>query len=220
MSSKRFGAALTLAALAERGPAAPAEPTFVLGEVIVAFRKGTEPAGIVTRAAAGDSADAARLEAYVAAVGTEIGIPTRMRRLASGGDVLLAIDFAELTARLMSRLRADARVLRAAPVPEDKRAPPGWAEVRVDFEQGSAEARALRASAAGPPEEGRPLREATDRVARALGVALSSRVTQKRQFLVAVDAEAGTRELVERLRRRPDVAYAQPNFLVRKLSGV
>ncbi len=198
MSGNRLGAAFVLAALAGPGPGAPGEPAIVPGEVIVAFRKGTEPEGIAARAAAGDPAGRERLEAYLAATCREVGIPARMKRLASGGDVLLAIDFAELTARLVSRLRDDPRVARATPMPGEKRGPPGPVEVRVDFKDGS--------------------KEVTDRVARDLGVPLSSRVTAEQQFLVAVDAEAGTRELVERLRRRPDVAYVQPNFVVRKLS--
>ncbi len=188
-------AAVALAAVLQPEARTTPEPPFVPGEVIVSFRRGSEAEGLVAQAVAGDPAGTRKLEAYLESACAKAGIPARMKRLASGRDVLLALDFGGLTTRLVSALGADRGVARAALVSGEGKDPP---EVRVE----------LREEAPG----------LVDRVARDLGLPLRSRFTAERELLVAVDAEASTRALVDRLRRRDDVAYAQPNYVLRKFS--
>ena len=196
----------TLLALAALG----GEPRFVPGEVIVAFKRDTEPGGITSALAKGEAAAQGRLDAYVATLSSRLGIPLKTKRVGSGGDVLMEVDRRELSSRLISQLRLDSRVVGAAPAEVGE-------EVRVQFGPGSREAREVAKAPVGKPEREVALPEITRSLAKDLGLALTSRITPKREFLVAVDARALTLSLVERLRALPEVEYTQPNFLVHKL---
>ena len=168
------------------------EPQFVPGELIVAFKKDTEAGAITAALSKGDSAGRGRLDAYVDGLSAKLAIPIKTKRVGSGGDVLLAIDLPELRARLISQLKGDPRVVRATPAE-------AGGEVRLQLAAGAS------------------LPEVTRRLAKDLGFALASRTTPKNELFVDVDDRALTLHLVERLRQLPEVEYAQPNFVVRKL---
>lgn len=180
-----LGSLLALAALG-------GEPQFVPGEVIVAFKTDTEPGGIAAALAKGEAAQG-RLDAFVATLSGRLGIPLKTKRVGSGGDVLLEVDLRELSSRLMSRLRSEARVAEAAPTDAG--------DVRVRLVDGGRKAG----------------EEITRRLEKDLGFALTSRTAPKRELLLAVDVRALTLNLVERLRPFPEVEYAQPNYIVRRL---
>ena len=203
-------ATLAAAALAVTagGLEGPRDPLFSPAEAIVRFRNNSEPALFVAAWAKGEVAAQGRLDTYLAALSEELGIPARAKRVASGGDVILAIDMDALNTRLTSHLRGHPRVVGAVPTN-----PPG--EVTVELAKGSREAQAVEEArlkkpegvVAAPPVVAREL-------ARGFAFDVTGRITP-RGLLVTVDPRAVTLKLVERLRQRPDVEYAQPNFVMK-----
>jgi hypothetical protein len=200
--------ALALAAAVTQAGQKPLEPAFVPGEVIVAFRKGSDPEALVAAAAKGDEAARPRLDAFVAGLSEKIGLPLRVRRVASGGDVILEVELGPLRSRLRAQLQKD----RRAPETSDE-----GALVRAQFAEGGRDADAIEKARADKGENAPAPPSIIDDIAREVGFPLTGRLAGRRALLLAVDLAALTTRAVERLRRQPDVAYAQPNYTVRTL---
>ena len=90
-------------------------------------------------------------------------------------------------------------------------------QVRVTFRPGSREARALERTPGDAELLGADLRKFVDRLEKQLEFAVLTRVSEKQEFMLAVNVNAVTSNLVERLKKRDDVQYAQPNFLLQKI---
>ncbi len=185
---------------------------FIPGDVIVKFRSGTPGAETAARAAA-SGADAV-LASTVRSLSHDLGVPLLFKRLGGGGDLLLAVDRAGLEDRLLASLREVRNVARVEPAREgaDPEAPRRG--LRVRFAQGSAEAEevARAAARAGGAEPIGPL-EATHRLESHAGCPLVGRIDSSGELVVEPDLAALSRQLVEGLTSRPDVEYAQLNYV-------
>jgi len=195
---------LLLAALAATSPApaqtaTPAPETLpaaiVPGELVVRFAKGTPLAERVARSAApaADEALAAELARSLA----PLGVPLAARQVTSGGELVLTIERERLREMLEARLTACTEIVATAPEPERKLVRPAstFAVRVVELAPGADAAALERATAAVAQETGWPLAVATD-----AGVSR-----------VVLDLRQLTLTLLERLRARSDVEYAQPN---------
>jgi hypothetical protein len=162
------------------------KPEFVPGEVIVKFAEGVEP-----RSRGGDLESLSR----------ELGVPLRPAEITAGAELLLAIDTDRLAASLTGKLEADERVE-------------------------SVEARTLEPRyVLEPPQTQFVLRlkdpalrsdsDLLESLEKALGVPLN-RVDSGGELTLAMDLPALTLELVEKLKSRPDVVYAQTNNLLQR----
>ena len=196
--------------------AAP-EKAFVPGEVIVRFRDGSPGAEAVLRAAGAEADVEKILAAQLRLLSDDAAVPLRFKRLAAGGDLLLAVDRERLEERLLGALRAADRVERCELLREGpgRDAPPRG--IQVSFVKSSPEAQEVGRAAARP--EGGPLGtlEATHRLQSRVGQPLVNRLTPSGELVVEPDLEPLTREIVRRLSARSDVEYAQPNYVVRRL---
>jgi hypothetical protein len=177
-------------------PASPsAAAAIVPGELVVRFAKGTPLAERVARTAApaADEALAAELARSLA----PLGVPLAARQVTSGGELVLTIERERLRELLEARLTACPEIVTTAPEPERKRVRPAstFAVRVVELAPGVDAAALGRATAAVAQETGWPLAVAAD-----AGVSR-----------VVLDLSQLTLTLLERLRARPDVEYAQPN---------
>lgn len=161
---------------------ARSRPAFVPGEAIVKLRGETTGA-----------------EARLSALARAVGLPLELKRSGSAGELVVAVDFETVAARLLEQLRKDTRLARVTRVKGGSATP---AEA-IEFHCRAVEAR-----------EGD--REIVDGLARSAGLPLTGAVGADKDLRLTLDLRALTLELIERLRKRPDVEYAQPNYLARK----
>ncbi len=198
-------------------PSTGEEARFVPGEVIVKFRAGTPAARAASEAAAAGGGAEAVLAPQIQRLSDGVGVPLRFKRLASGGDLLLALDGGRLQQKLLEALRGADGVTRVEPISETGTGAPPCG-VRVRFAPSSPEARDVARAAVLPRRE-EPLEplDVTRRLQSRVGFPLANRLGDSGELVVEPDLAALTREVVHRLSQRPDIQYAQLNHIVRQL---
>lgn len=195
-------------------------PPFVPGEVIVKFSEGSKAGAILARAAQGNWKTDACLASYLSALSQELGIPLKAKQLTSGGELVLTIQTHELTAKLVSRIKQNPRVVRTEESKAEEKgivAAPR-SEVLVEFAKGSHEAGVIARVRAQGLDTSSSLQEFMEEVERDLGLKLQSRTTKNHRLVVVIKVDSLTLELVARLNKHADVEYAQPNFVLQKFS--
>jgi hypothetical protein len=176
---------LPLVLAAAPGPQRP--PAAVApGEAIVRFVDGSPG-----RPPAKDP-DPAALAPFLEKVSCELGRPLLLRRIASGGELHLGLDLRALTARLEQALRQEAAATNVAAVeqPLQTRLPQA----------------AVAASVRGDAKK------LARRLSESLGLPVAQKKGSDDARLFELDLNALTLDLVARLKARPDVEYAQPNY--------
>ena len=183
-------------------PPATRKARFVPGELIVKFRSGSEAARLATGPHAATDARAT-LGPYTDRLSHEIGLPVEAKRALSGGEVLLSIGLPSLTKRLLGEARKE-NGLQDATLEEgaSKTAGQSLPAVRVRRSEKDLDAKAL-----------------TKRLTERLGFSVESRAADGEGLLLFVDGEALTLSTLEALKGRPDVEYAQPNYVLGKLGA-
>jgi len=196
------------------GLALAQEATFIPGDVIVRFRSGAPGAQAAARTAASGAGAEAALAATLRSLSDDLGVPLQFKRLGGGGDLLLAVDRARLEDRLLTSLREVGSLAGVEPVQDGLEPEAPRQGLRVRFARGSAEAAevARAAARAGSPEPVGPL-EALRRLQSHVGCPLVSRIEPSGELVVEPDLTALSRQLAERLSSRPDVEYAQLNYV-------
>lgn len=195
-------------------------PPFVPGEVIVKFSEGSKAGAILARAAQGNWKTDACLTSYLSALSQELGIPLKAKQLTSGGELVLTIQTHELTAKLVSRIKQNPRVVRTEESKAEEKgivAAPR-SEVLVEFAKGSHEADVISRVRAQSLDASSSLQELAGEMERDLGFKLETRVTKNNQLALVIKVDSLTLELVARLNKHADVEYAQPNFVLQKFS--
>lgn len=196
----------------------PSPQRVAAGEIIVKFRSESDVGGKVARAAVLGYAPTGDVAAYVTSIGRELGVPLDAKRLGSGGTVLVAIRTAELPETVARKVRSQDSVKSAQTVAAPSAADP--ASVRVEFVPGSSQASALARIGQRDRDQHAKISTLTSPLARASGVALSGRLDPSGQLLLTPDLNEITTQLAIRLGKRPDVEYAQPNYVVRPQSSI
>jgi hypothetical protein len=195
---------LPLACVAPSGQQSPPTPKarFVAGELIVKFAAASEAARLAASPAAARDARGA-LASVTDRLSRDVGVPLEARRVLSGGEVLIAVGLPSLARQLLAEVRKDA-ALRNATLEEP-------------VEKGKTRARpAVRARVAQPSTDAGAL---TRRLSGSLGFPVTSRAADGDEILLFVDGEAVTLRTLDRLKGRPEVEYAQPNYLLGKLGA-
>ncbi len=194
------------------------EARFVPGEVIVKFRAGTPAARATSEAAAAGGGAEAVLAPQIQKLSDGVGVPLRFKRLASGGDLLLAVDGGRLQQKLLEAARGADSVIEVEPIHEAPGAGELAAGVRARLAPSSPEAREVARAAALPRRE-EPLEplEVTRRLQSRVGFPLANRLGDSGELVIEPDLAALTREVVRRLSERPEIQYAQLNHIVRGL---
>ncbi len=195
-------------------------PPFVPGEVIVKFSKDSKAGNILARAAKANWETDACLASYLSALSQELGIPLNAKQLTSGGELVLAIQTHELTAKLVARIKQNPRVVRTEESKAEEKgivAAPR-SEVLVEFTKGSHEAGVIARVRAQGLDASSSLQKLAGEMERDLGFKLETRVTKNNQLALVIKVDSLTLELVARLNKHADVEYAQPNFVLQKFS--
>jgi hypothetical protein len=164
-------------------------PGFAPGEVVVRFTQSSDGRPTTT-----DAAKDPRLAPFLERVSREIRRPLRLVRVGSGGDLLLELDPAGLASRLEADLLARPGVtqVEALSATEDERRSTPRAAVKARV--------------------GRATHDLASKVSQDLDLPVRERRLANGERLFQVDLETLTLDVVERLKKRSDVDYAQPNY--------
>lgn len=207
-----FGLLLSVSRAQEK----PAGQRFWPGEVIVKFSGKSKGAALSARALAEGNPSNAELSSYFQSVSSEVGVPLEVKRFSSGSNVIVAVRKPELVANLLKRLQDNPSVEDAHVVSQQSASVP---TIAVNFKEDAPEAKALARAAKIGVESSTEVQAITEKLEQECRVALSARVGSPHQFLLTPDLQRLTLELAARLSQRPDVEYAQPNFIRRPLSA-
>ena len=205
---------LAIAQTAANGPT-----RFVPGDVIVKFTDASDFGARVTRAMRAASMPA-EIEAVATHLSTELGVPLVAVRVTSGRELVLSVERDRLVQALARRVERDADVRAVARVDEPRTVlPAARIALAVDLRGDSEAGRQVRAAA----RAGQRTTPGVDAlVAKLAGDAQprpSGYVSGRGQLVFTIDVAALTRDLVERLKRRADVEYAQVSHIVRPFPG-
>lgn len=207
-------AGLVVAAAAANGPS-----SFVAGDLIVKFTQASEADRAVARAMRAEQRPD-EITAIATRLSAELGVALVAARVTSGGELVLSIDRARLAQALRQRLKRDPAVRDVTPRDPPKTVrPAAQLAFAVDLTADSEARRQVEQAA----KAGRRTTPDVDRLVARLttGVypAPAGQVSARGELIVTVDVAALTREVVERLKRRPDVEYAQLSHIVRPFGG-
>jgi len=189
-----------------------APPPFVPGEVIVKFSAKSK-ASESSAAKAGSNEPGPALVSYVHSLSSELGVPVQAKRLGSGGTVILAIDQSGLLSLWAERLRVDSAVKEVRVMPSGLPDRPIRPAIQVQFVEGSAEEKLVGKLAADRKQTSSELEAIKDKFEKRLGCPLTVSVSDATWIQVVPDFNSITQDLAKQLAKRPDVEYAQPNFM-------
>lgn len=207
-----FGLLLSVSPAQEK----PAGQPFSSGEVIVKFSGKSKGAEISARALAEGNPSDAELISYIRSVSSEVGVPLEVKRFGSGGNVIIAVRQPELVANLVKRLRDNPSVEDAHVVSQQSASVP---TIEATFKEDAPEAEALTRAAKMGAESNTDVHAITEKLEQDCRVALTGRVGSPHQLLLTPDLQRLMLVLAARLSKRPDVEYAQPNFIRHPISA-
>ena len=156
----------------------------------------------------------ARLAGLAASLSAELNMPLQIVRPTSGQELVIAINADALASRLVAHLRARADV-KAARLLEagDKARQRYWnPTIAVEFQVESTLGQALAEPSEGNAER---LKGFATEVGDDVGFPVSARAPQTVELMI--DMSSVATDLVERLKQRTDVEYAQRDLLMRPL---
>jgi hypothetical protein len=193
-------------------PNPPNIPPGGSSEILVKLAPQTDAGRKLTRAAEKGTEPSGEIADYVAALSRELSVPLEAKRLGSGGTMLLGVRVADLSEAVAKTLGRQASIASAHVTSGEAAAGP---QIQVDFAPGSREAgivaKAKDAAASTDPA----VTDLTRRFQRASGVPLEPQIDAAGQFLLRIDLQKLTDQLVAGLKKRPEIEYAQPNYTYR-----
>jgi hypothetical protein len=212
------GALLLVAALLAVRPA-PGQETPPASEFIVKFKAGTAGDRVTAQAAQDQAAQAAFFADFAAALSGEIGVPIRIDTVTSGRELVLGVDVAKAADAAIAGLEQRPDVVRAMRV-EGGGAPqvlPRDPMLAVEFTADSAIGRRLTEDRPGTLQDDPDILDLSRDMADRTGLPLVLRPAAP-AIMFTLDMGRLTSELESRLKRRPDVAYVEPNRLLQPLA--
>jgi hypothetical protein len=194
--------------------------TFMAGDLIVKYTAASEPGTLVTRATQGDQAADQQLAALAARLSQELGVTVAAVRVTSGNELVLSVDRDQLAQSLRQAVARDPAVRAATRIDPPKTVlPAAQLTLALDLRRDSEAGRLVRRTA----RAGQQTSNEIDALVKKLCVGAvpqpSGRVGNRNQLVLTIDIAALTLDLVERLKRRPDVEYAQPSQIVKPYPG-
>lgn len=191
----------------------PPQPQPILGEqIIVKFAAHTPARDVAASALAGGPEIQARLNGLSASLSAELGIPLRIVRPTSGQELVIAIDTDALASRLVAHLsaRADVKGVRLLETGDKARQRYWNPTIAVEFQAESPLGQALAEPSEGDAER---LKGFAAEVSDDVGFPVSARAPRTVELII--DMSSVATDLVEQLKRRTDVEYAQRDRLLR-----
>jgi hypothetical protein len=208
---------IVLLSVAQMSSISTQTPQFAPGEVLVRFAAGTSASEAVSLAARAEPANLGELRAVTVGLSERAGVPLRATSLSSGGWVVLVVNREELARSLARRAGSRTGVMFAEAMTTQAAEGIGGLPspgIRVRFVSGSPEAAAVKANVAGA-ERG-CLMQVAHGFERDLGVRFAAEALAPDTLLLRVDLTALTLSLVTRLKEMPEVAEAQPNYILKR----
>jgi hypothetical protein len=183
--------------------------SFVTGEAIVKFAANSETGTLIARATEKDDAVAnSQLKKVVQSLGQEIGLPAELKRIGSGGDIVVSIRRSDLLTELRKRVLANPSV-KAANISSKNES------LIVQFVSGSPEGRTVNTILKNKAHDHELQLLAKNVIAT---VPLNARAVSTDTILLTPDPKGLTIDFVRRLQQGHDVQRAQPNFLLGPMS--
>jgi hypothetical protein len=188
-----------------------AERAFVPGEVIVKYRQGSRPGHAVKEAE--QMNDRQQVSAAIEEIGSQVGLPLRLKQVLSGERILIAVDCKQVLTDVTERLRRRdnvSRVVILTPEPIGCRTASPMT-LKIGFAPGTAGYEALRAATDMSPASQRVLDEVQDTA----GIPVELGSMAEGELVVTLNIRKTTIQLAERLKRVPDVESSQLNYVMR-----
>lgn len=181
---------------------------FAGGEMIVKFTK-TSPIGkLIDRAGNQRSKNDKELTEYIAGLSNSLNTSLVVQSITSGTELLLAINKEVMLSNLRNMLKEHPSIVEIQPIPIDGAEKSLYRdkEFAIKFSPASKESKVLLGN------------QVTKSISEKTSFKLTSRLLADGRLAVGIDIRLTTLELVERLRNRDDVMYAQPNFILRPMN--
>lgn len=205
-----------LMTVAGQGPVAAQEhgtsSSFVPGEVVVKFLPSTRIAESV-ELKPGASEPAEQVLEYVQSVSADMGIPLQVKRLGSGGSIVLTINQSELLERWSKKLRAKENISLIEPQPPEGSPRSSEPSLLVGFAKASPEEKILSQAVLNGTDADSAVRPIVESLRKELNAPLVANVEPPGRLQIKPDIKALTLYVVERLKRKAEIEYAQPNFI-------
>ncbi|MCZ6605415.1 MAG: hypothetical protein O7A03_09770, partial [Alphaproteobacteria bacterium] len=184
-------------------------------EVVVRFATGTNERRLAAEALSGQPPGEARLSAMAEALSAELGWPIRFVQATSGQEWLISVDMTVVAERVVAHLRRHRDVSSATILKADGSldASP---RIRVEFRPDSRTAQSLL----DPMSLDAAVTSFTAEISSALGFDLEASPVELPALIVSPAATSIVADLVDRLRRRGDVDYAQPNLMLQPFQSL
>lgn len=203
------------------GPVRPGSPSqhqaTMSGEVIVKFMSNSEIGQAGAAAVRGEELPKPRLKNLASSLSDQLNIPVEIKGITSGQEFVLRVDTETLVSQLLEQLKARKAVLNASLLAKgNERRLQEQHQVLVEFVSNSDLARAL-AKSPGDLRNSMVLDRFIRGLEAELGGTLTGRSPGPDQIILSIDTASLTATLLERLKKRPDVEYAQPNLLLQPL---
>lgn len=185
---------------------------FVLGEVLVKFKAGTDASSAVKRATQ-PNLDA--LTPTVASLSKRTVLPLRAKQISGGDWVVLAIDLDRVAADAATQLRSRSGIadVRIGPGESSGLGNPLVPTLEVSFQPAAAESKAIDEKLSGKSQEN--WSAALKELGSFLNLPLKAEVEKSNQALLFIDLPRLTSIVLERLKAQTDlVEDAQLNYLM------
>jgi carboxylesterase type B len=195
-------------------------PTFVAGDLIVKFTAASESGTLVTRVMQGDQTADRQLAALAARLSQELGVTVAAVRVTSGNELVLSVDRDRLAQSLKQVVTRDPAVRAATRIDPPKTVlPAAQLALALDLRRDSEAGRLVRRTARAGQQTSNEIEALVKKLCAGAVPQPSGRVGNRNQLVLTIDIAALTLDLVERLKRRPDVEYAQPSQIVKPYPG-
>lgn len=196
------------------------KPSFVAGDLIVKFTAVSAPGTLVTRATQGDQAAHRQLATLAARLSQELGVAVAAVRMTSGNELVLSVNRDQLEQSLRQVVTRDPAVRAATRIDPPKTVlPAAQLALALDLRRDSEAGRLVRRTARAGPQSSNEIEALVKQLCAGAVPQPSGRVSNRGQLVLTIDIAALTLDLVEHLKRRPDVEYAQPSQIVKPYPG-
>jgi hypothetical protein len=196
------------------------KPTFVAGDLIVKFTTVSESGMLVARAMQGDQAADRQLAALATRLSQELGVALATVRVTSGNELVLSLDREQVMQSLRQVVTRDPAVRKATRIDSPKTVlPAAQIALALDLRRDSEAGKLVRQTAQAKRKTTKEVEVLVAKLCVGADPQPSGYVSNRGQLVLTIDIAALTLDLVERLKRRPDVEYAQPSQIVKPYPG-
>jgi hypothetical protein len=197
-------------------------PPTAMAELIVKFVAGSEAQQVVSAAVQEGVQRNASLVRLTQTLSAQLNVPLQAQRVTSGRELVCSVDTSAVAQQVATHLERREDIQRAIPMETDPTTQgPGHRnpKVLIEFTPDSNSAKTLAKALRESPGSGPALQGLAQSVRDDLDLPLTMQPEQVQRLVLVVQMESVIAELVERLRQRSDVEYAQPTFLLKPQLG-